>query len=114
MSGGGHWRSEKPDLGRVFHVDAEVIKDNDRTLGEEKDGEPHAKVSSDYRGVARRWVDNLRAFTRGWKSVVQERHGDMIMKCVDGASRPRRPGRGRGGVQGGGQPRSAGYYGRCQ
>ena len=38
----GHWRPEKPDLGCVFHVDAEVIKDNDRALAGEKNGEPRA------------------------------------------------------------------------
>lgn len=63
-SGGWHWRPEKPDTGCVFHVDAEVTQDNDRALGG-KDWEPRAKVSSDYRGAARRWVDNLRAFPRG-------------------------------------------------
>ena len=41
-------------------------------------------------------MDNLRAFTRGWKSVVQESHGDVIVKCVDVDSCSKRP-RGDGG-----------------
>ena len=38
----GPWRLEEPDLGRVSHVDAEVIKDNDRALAREKNREPRA------------------------------------------------------------------------
>ena len=66
---------------------AEVIKDNDRALAGDKNGEPRAKVSSDDRGVAGRWVDDLRAFTRGWKSVVRESCGDVIPTFVDVDSR---------------------------
>lgn len=47
----------------------EVTHDDDGALGGEKDGESCAKVSSDYGGVARR-LDNLKAFTRGWKTVA--------------------------------------------
>ena len=28
-------------------------------------------------------MDNLRAFTGRWKSVAQESHGDVVLKCVD-------------------------------
>ena len=41
-------------------------------------------------------MDNLRAFTRGWKSVVQESHGHVILKWVDVDSCSKRP-RGDGG-----------------
>lgn len=59
----------------------------------EKAWEPCAKVSSDYRGMAGRWVDNLRAFPRGW----MEGHGAVIPKCMDGTRGPGRAGGGRGG-----------------
>ena len=37
-------------------------------------------------------MDNLRAFTGGWKSVAQESHGDVILNCVDVDSCSKRPG----------------------
>ena len=58
---------------------AEVTQDNDRALGGKKEGEPCAKVSSDYGDVSRK-MDNLKAFTRGCKTVVQEGHRDVIIK----------------------------------
>lgn len=48
--------------------------------------------------MARR-VDNLKAFTRGWKTVVQVGQGEVIIKHVNGAPGPGRPAVGRGGVQ---------------
>lgn len=78
-------------------MDAEATHD-DRALVGRKDGEPGAKVSGDYKGAASlREVANL---TRGWRSVVQEQHGDVILTCMDGV--PRSPGTwGREGKSGG-------------
>lgn len=81
-------------------MEAEVTQDRDRALVGSKDGEPCAEVSSDYKGAANlKEADNLKAFARGWKSVLQEEHGDAVVTCVDGVPRPGRPGEGRGGVQ---------------